>query len=227
MALLAEVKQKFQFRIYAYCLMTNHVHLLLEENEYGKVSGFMKKLLMKYVIWHNTKYKRCGTILQGRFKSEVVETERYFAKLIRYIHFNPVKAFLCKTPGDYEYSSYNSFFAENPGIIDRDFVFEFMNSDAGNIAKYHENDDSEIEKERNVLEIDENPPIRVINEKAFAIIQRRIDECPPLPFRKVRRDEIRRFMYEMRKQGVSLRQLGQFFRISKAAVSYWCRDKCR
>ena len=107
--------------LYGYCLMSNHIHLLLKEGK-EPLETTMKRIGSKYAVWFNTKYQRVGHLFQDRFKSEVVEDPPYFLTVLRYIHFNPVKAGLVKTPGAYAYSSYGCYFGEgdsvNDGLID-------------------------------------------------------------------------------------------------------------
>ena len=81
-------KQISRFKLYAYCLMGNHVHLLINAKE-EPVDMIMRRLGSKYVYWYNSKYERIGHLFQNRFKSEPVETDTYFLTVLRYIHMNP------------------------------------------------------------------------------------------------------------------------------------------
>ena len=91
--------------IFAYCLMGNHIHLLLREGAEG-LSSFMKRVGVRYVWWYNRKYQRTGHLFQDRFRSEAVETDEYFLAALRYIYQNPVKAGLCEDISQYRWSSY-------------------------------------------------------------------------------------------------------------------------
>ena len=93
--------------IYAYCLMPNHVHLLIAEKSL-KVSEIVKSIASCYVPYYNKKYGRIGHLLQDRFKSEPCNDSGYFLTLFRYIHQNPVKAGLVKTAKDYMFSSWGN-----------------------------------------------------------------------------------------------------------------------
>ena len=95
--------------ILGYCLMTNHVHLLLKENN-DNLSKYMKSLQVSYVYWYNSKYERCGHLFQDRFKSEAVENDAYLLTVIRYIHNNPVKAGIVKKPEQYLWSSCANYY---------------------------------------------------------------------------------------------------------------------
>lgn len=98
-------------RISAYCLMENHVHLLVNDREHA-VSGMMHDLARSYSAYYNGKYERKGHLFQGRFLSEPVENERYLFTVFRYILNNPKKAGICPAPV-YRWSSYKAYFREN------------------------------------------------------------------------------------------------------------------
>ena len=93
--------------IYAYCLMPNHVHLLLREKEW-ELKDIMKSIASSYVFYFNKKYGRIGHLFQDRFKSEPCDDMQYFFTLFRYIHQNPVKAGLVTDAEDYKYSSWSN-----------------------------------------------------------------------------------------------------------------------
>lgn len=82
-------KQSCNFKLYAYCLMNNHVHLLLEESTVP-LDIIMKRIEVKFVRWYNCKYQRIGHLFQDRYKSEPVNDVEYFLTVFRYIHQNPL-----------------------------------------------------------------------------------------------------------------------------------------
>ncbi|WP_442596711.1 transposase [Neobacillus sp. D3-1R] len=87
---LKKYKDISQFQLYSYCLMDNHVHLLVREME-ETLSDAIKRVSSSYVYWYNFKYERVGHLFQERFKSENVENTSYFLTVLRYIHQNPVR----------------------------------------------------------------------------------------------------------------------------------------
>ena len=105
---LARTKTKFKFNLYGYCLMNNHIHLIIDVQQ-NDISQVMKSLNVSYVRYFNSKYKRVGHLFQDRFKSELVYNERYLLEVSRYIHRNPVKAKIVRYPVEYKWSSYNIF----------------------------------------------------------------------------------------------------------------------
>ena len=103
---LSKYKEQCGYEIYAYCLMGNHVHILLKEGK-ENLTLVLKRIAGSYVYWYNWKYHRSGHLFQDRFKSEPVEDDAYFLTVIRYIHQNPVKAGICRNVDGYKFSSYN------------------------------------------------------------------------------------------------------------------------
>ena len=93
------------YTLYAYCLMSNHFHLLIRERE-DSLAMAVKRIASSYVYYYNHKYLRDGHLFRDRFKSEPVNDMAYFTVLLRYIHQNPVKAGIVKDVKDYEYSSW-------------------------------------------------------------------------------------------------------------------------
>ena len=93
------------YTLYAYCLMSNHFHLLIRERN-DNLAMAVKRIASSYVYYYNHKYGRDGHLFRERFKSEPVNDMDYFTTLLRYIHQNPVKAGLVKNVKDYEFSSW-------------------------------------------------------------------------------------------------------------------------
>ena len=94
--------------VYAYCLMPNHVHLLIREKD-DSLATVMKSIGVGYAWHYNKKYQHLGPVFQDRFRSEPVNDENYFMLLLRYIHQNPVKAGLVKVVDEYTWSSWREY----------------------------------------------------------------------------------------------------------------------
>ncbi len=75
----------------AYCLMPNHFHILVTQTNNGSISKFMQKLTTAYAMYYNEKYKRTGSLFEGKFKSEHIEDDKYLKYIFSYIHLNPIK----------------------------------------------------------------------------------------------------------------------------------------
>ncbi len=121
---LKHYKEKFRFKLYAYALMLNHVHLLIETTQYGNISTIMKPLSQRYAIWHNRRRGKKGHLWENRFHSNIIEKESYLLECIRYIELNPVRSKLVSHPKDYKWTSYKAHIYEQPStIIDMHPIF--------------------------------------------------------------------------------------------------------
>jgi putative transposase len=113
-------KELSQYKMYGYCLMNNHIHLLIKEGK-EPIAKTMKRIGVSYVSWFNRKYGRCGHLFQDRFKSEAVESDEYFLMVLRYIHQNPMKTGEVKKIAAYHWSSFREYLGENR-LVDTDFA---------------------------------------------------------------------------------------------------------
>ena len=103
---LKEMSKKHKVDVHAWVLMTNHVHLLCTPQEKNAVSRMMQSIGRMYVRYYNYTYQRSGTLWEGRYKSCLVQSERYLLEVYRYIELNPVRANMIAEPSDYSWSSY-------------------------------------------------------------------------------------------------------------------------
>jgi REP element-mobilizing transposase RayT len=123
---LGRCRDRFGFSLYAFCLMSNHVHLAIEEGDV-LLSKIMHVLQSSYTQWFNRRHRRVGHLFQGRFKSYVVDSERYLLSLIRYIHENPVRAGMAERPEDYPWSSDRYFrTGHGPDRLDLDRILAML-----------------------------------------------------------------------------------------------------
>jgi putative transposase len=129
------------FEVFAYCLMGNHVHLLMRTGEKGEQLGqIFRRLGAQYVYWYNGKYERVGHLFQDRFLSEPVEDDAYLLSVVRYIHQNPVKAGMVQDMVDYPYTSYREYLKPEAGqLTDTAFMYGIMDREA--FIAYHEKAD--------------------------------------------------------------------------------------
>ncbi|MFH1724389.1 MAG: transposase [Elusimicrobiota bacterium] len=115
---IAAVKGRFPFRLYAYYLMSNHIHLLMEVGA-APLSYTMQRVLTSYVHAFNVRHKRIGHLFQGRFKSVACSRDSRLLELLRYIHLNPVRAGMVQDPADWPWSGHREYLGEDPrGLID-------------------------------------------------------------------------------------------------------------
>jgi len=126
LALLIKEKVRSPFFLYAYCLMTNHLHLLLER-QLDTVGSIMLRVLGGYSRYYNRRYKHVGHVFQGRHKSILCQSDRYLGELVRYIHLNPVRARMVVSPEEYPYSSHRAYLGlEQDELTDIDPVLRLF-----------------------------------------------------------------------------------------------------
>lgn len=127
--LLALTRETFPFRLHAYCLMTNHYHLLLQtlEHSLSKTMHYFKKA---FAVLFNRKYGHVGHVFQARFHSIPVEEDAYFTTVARYIHLNPVRAGIVKRPEDYAWSNYDRLIkGEADPLVDPRFLLGYFGAE--------------------------------------------------------------------------------------------------
>ncbi len=100
---LARYRKKYDYVLHAYCLMPNHVHLLVESSE-QPLAKFMQGLQQSYSQYFNRKHRKTGHVFEGRYKAILCQKDEYLLQLIRYIHLNPVRACMVRSPERYRYS---------------------------------------------------------------------------------------------------------------------------
>ena len=104
--ILRHYKKKYNFKLYAYCLMPNHIHLVVDIRKTSELAKIMQGLTQTYTVWFNNKYNKVGRLWQGRFKSMLIQKDKYLIDCLRYIELNPVTADITSSPADYSWSSW-------------------------------------------------------------------------------------------------------------------------
>ena len=209
--LLNDYKDDCDYRLYAYCLMGNHVHLLIQEGK-EPLENLFRRFGSKYVYWYNAKYEREGALFQDRFKSEPVDTDEYLLTALRYIHQNPIKAGLCKKPEEYLYSSYARY-REKGSMIDREFILELL--PFSQFEEFHR----EI-SEQACLDIGEMLPKRYTDEQAFALICKVAKCSNPEELQQLNRATLEKNLRKILQQGLPMRQLSRLTGISMGVIRF-------
>ena len=176
-AILKAKNKERLFSIYAFCLMDNHVHLLINEQE-EQITKIMHKIGVSYAQYLNKKYQRTGHLFQDRFKSEAIQDERYLLAAIRYIHNNPIKANMVKKPGQFRWSSYHEYVNEGSNdfdVIDKTFVLSMFSEDAEQAVKLFVKYSEESQNGEAFMDIpDEDVLDKRMNEEEVRLY---INEC--------------------------------------------------
>ena len=119
-----KIKDK-DLQMISYCIMSNHAHFLIYTDDVIQISKLMSQVNTKYAIYYNQKHNRCGFVFRSRYKAEEIVSYHHFLSCINYIHNNPVKAQMCKTPGEYKYSSYNEY-KEKEILINKNKIIQIF-----------------------------------------------------------------------------------------------------
>jgi len=139
---LATIKQVYDVKVFGFCLMTNHVHLIVQPGEkIAELGQLMKRLAGRQTRFVNRQESRSGTLWEGRYKSSPIETDAYLLACCRYVELNPVRAGMTKTPGAYRWSSYRWHAGESSDYswLDTDPCYQALGSTAEECAlRYRE-----------------------------------------------------------------------------------------
>ncbi len=157
---LQRYREICEYKLYAYCLMGNHLHLLLKEDK-EPLETVMRRICGSYVLWYNKKYDRVGYLFQDRFKSEPIEDNAYFLTVLRYIFRNPLKAGIVTNIQNYIWTNYVDYI-EGSNRTDTDFALDIFNIDRGKAVRSFieyiniENDEEclDIRKKRQITDDD-------------------------------------------------------------------------
>ena len=204
-------KEEYDNHICAYCLMDNHIHLVIRiEKEF--LSKAMQTLMIKYVRYFNKKYERTGTLVQNRFKSKNIENLDYFFRVCRYVHRNPENAWMAKTE-DYEWSSYQEYLKEGK-IVDKEILLHYFNDDINEFIKYTAEDENINETaEFEILgKLKDDEVLGIIMEK-FEF--KDVNEVQKF-FKNCKKNELERYIKKIKKiKGTTKTQVARVLRINR------------
>jgi putative transposase len=132
--ILDRYKEKYQFKLYHYVLMRNHVHLVIEpQEEGGSLAEIMKGINLSYAQHYKRKYDHVGHFWQDRFKSILISRDQYLLGCGSYVELNPVRAGLVQDPGDYRWSSYGAYaYGRKDSLVDQDPIYWELSKDESN-----------------------------------------------------------------------------------------------
>ena len=212
---LSITKIEYNYQIYAYCLMDNHVHMVIRvEDEI--LSKAMQSLSIRYAQHFNKKYKRTGSLFQDRFKSKKIEDKRYFLDVCRYVHRNPENAAISKTE-DYEWSSYKEYLGKEK-LVNKKVLLYYFNNKINEFKEYT------IDK--NVYDISKLAEYEIIekltDEQLTNIITRKfkINEGDITTFFKdMKKEELKKYVKEIKDiQGTNITQVARVIRIGRSRI---------
>ncbi|MDR0459535.1 MAG: transposase [Coriobacteriales bacterium] len=207
LSILAEAKELSGFELFAYCLMDNHLHLLIRESK-EPLGQVFQRIGIRYVQWFNWKYQRSGHLFQDRFMSKPVDSDSYFITVLAYIYNNPVAAGLCAKSTDYRWSSRRLL--GHGGIIDESGLYEI-------IPRQEIEELEEIWGEETILGTNRKP-MRLTDQAVAKKMSTLFAIKSTAELQSLDRDTQARFFMELRKQGVSVRQFARLAGIGRRVV---------
>ena len=204
---IAIVKQDLHFEIYAYCFMSNHVHIVLKEKTLGDISLIMKRILTKYARWYNIKYGRSGALIANRYKSVPVEIDEYFLHLIRYVHQNPIKAGIIDKIENYPYSSFKEYI-NKAELTDTNFLLKMISIEE--FIDYH--------KEIEIMKFRVTDSKRKTDEDVLMFLKKNYNIDNPKSISKFSKIERNKILAELKKE-FSVRHLQRITGISRGVIT--------
>ena len=210
MSVLASCKKVSGFRLHAFVLMSNHIHLLLEPLD-EPLDMIFRRIGTRYAVWYNRKYQRAGHLFQDRFRSENVSTVQYYQTVLRYILQNPMKAGMEKHPGEYRWSSYTAYEKGQGIVTDTQYAVELFGGREMLIQYLKQDNDDTVMDE-------ENHDWRLRDDAARRIM-RQITQCSSVSdFQKLDPDLQKKHAVEMYQERLSMGQIARLTGMSKTTV---------
>ncbi len=210
---LKETKEKYNYDLYAYVLMNNHIHLLIMEKE-NSISKIIQSLAISYALYFNKKYNRIGHVFYNRFKSKQVESLPYLLNIIRYIHFNPEKAGITEYNKFY-WSSYHKYFKSND-IINSSEVFKMAEMSTYDFKNFHE----EYRKIKGFeIESFEMENINLNDEEAIKKIKEKLNIDNIIAIQNSNTQKRDKFIVEITKiEGIERKQLARILGLNERTI---------
>ena len=210
MKILNHCKEISGFRLYAFVLMSNHIHLLIEPAG-EPLNTVFARIETRYAMWYNRKYQRTGYLFQNRYRSEAVETDLYFMTVLRYILQNPMKAGIESRPGTYRWSSYRAYEKGNGAITDTQYALELFGSQETLMAFLGRDNDDAV--------MDEADFDGRLQDEQVREIMYQISQCDSAAAYQALDPQLRKkYAAKMYQSGVSLSQITRFTGMPKTTV---------
>ena len=216
LAILRKCKAICGFELFAWCLMGNHVHLLIRPGR-EPLSLVIKRIGCRYVYWFNQKYERVGHLFQDRYRSEAVETDAYFLTVLRYILQNPIKAGLEQHMGEYPYSSFKAYAGVPDGLTDTGFAFGYI-EDGKRMVEFLKAASSE-----KALDVDP-PKSRVLDADVISRVDEFVGEAGKASFAELEKPLQRVCVQRMIRHGATIRQVADATGLPKSNVARMSRE---
>lgn len=217
---LSDCMKKYDIQIYAYCLMDNHIHLLIRSLP-DVLASFFQSLGSRFVRWYNNKYYRSGHLFQDRFYSVAIENDNAFLSVLIYIHNNPVKANICLYPSEYRWSSFNAYYGAKNPLVNVSFAYDIIGSKE---SLHHYFAAEQIHSDNELFINDHRDTLHVLTDERALLVFKSLtnlsstSEVNNLP--KTQRND---YVRKLRKNGLTIRQVARLMDISETTVKRLCK----
>ena len=217
--LLSDCRKNYDIEIYAYCLMDNHVHLLLYSPP-EQLSHFFQSLGTRFVRWYNSKYLRTGHLFQERFHSMAIESDAYFLSALLYIHNNPVKANICRSPSEYRWSSFNAYYGGQNHLVNTSVACGIAGS--GDSLRHYFALNSEAPENELFSDIHRGANHYYTDENALKIFKAVTNLSSTADAAGLERVKRNAYVRLLRKKGVTVKQVARIMGISPTTIKRIC-----
>ncbi len=211
---LLKYKAKTGVKLYAFCILDNHAHLVIEETADESVSSFMRRIGVSFSYWYRQRYDLpTGEVLfRGRYLSEPLETEEAILKVVRYIHQEPVRIGMADKMENYYWSSYR-FYLKPGNLVDRRLILDSLHFGGGYV--------SYMEEETEPVRMLEEVPLKYgrTDDEAAALFQIRMQENGYASLEQMEKDEKKKFLRRLKYvDEVSIQQLSRVTGVNRGYI---------
>ncbi len=218
--IFSDCKMNYDLDLYAYCLMDNHIHLLLRIPP-DQLAAFFQSFGTRFVRWYNNKYSRSGHLFQDRFHSSVIESKQSFLSALIYIHNNPVKANMCRYASEYRWSSVNAYYSANNPLVNVSFAYDIAGSRDALLHFFAKECDA---PDHPMFKDDHREVTHFLTDEealtVFHAVTHLASTSEITALGKVQRN---RYAQDLRANGLTLNQIARIMDISKTTVKRICK----
>ena len=220
---LSDCVKKYDSRIYAYCLMDNHVHLLIQSSP-DYLSSFFQSLGTRFVRWYNNKYARSGHLFQDRFYSVAIESDGDFLSVLLYIHNNPVKANICRYPSEYRWSSFNAYYGAKNPLVNISYAHSICGSKES-LLRFFAAEQSSSDSSANELFVNDHrePSHFFTDERALSLFKSLTNLSSTSDVNTLPKTQRNKYVRKLRCKGLTVKQISRIMDISETTVKRVCK----
>ena len=217
---LSDCIKKYDNKIYAYCLMDNHIHLLIYSDP-DDLPSFFQSLGSRFVRWYNNKYSRNGHLFQDRFYSVPIEDDSAFLSALTYIHNNPVKANVIRYPSEYRWSSFNAYYGKRDSLVNVALAYNICGSKES-LMRYFAK--QQLSSDNDLFINDHRDTTHFFTDEKAISIFRSLTNLSSVSdvanLEKIKRND---YIRKLREKGLTVKQVARLMDVSATTVKRLCK----